>query len=210
LCQANWGREEFLPTLPEGYNQVGGRISNDAGQRSSAVASASRSEATVDWRPSAKGYRRPMRTLSSQLAPIAHGLSGRPRVYADANVPAGLVGFMRLQLAWDVLSVIEHADLRRLSDTAHYRLAQQLSRTLVTLDKDYLDDARFPPGETSGVLIVSAPDETGLARLLARLDRGLFSRHEPAPDQDPLGVGREPLPLLGRKLHAHPDWTARP
>ncbi len=151
-----------------------------------------------------------MRTLSSQLAPIAHEISGRPRVYADANVPAGLVGFMRLELAWDVLAVVEHADMRRLSDAAHYRLAQRLSRTLVTLDKDYLDDARFPPGQTCGVLIVSAPDENGLARLLSRLDQCLFRREQIPADPGLRTTGRGVLPLLGRKLHAHPGWTATP
>ena len=123
-----------------------------------------------------------MRSLSSQLAPIAQELSGQPRVYADANVPAGLVTFMRGRLRWDVVSVVEHEDLRRLPDSEHYRLAQRLSRTLVTLDRDYLDDRRFPPASTCGVLVVSAPDEAAMARLLARLDRRVFRpRNQPAP-----------------------------
>src|SRR5512136_676021 len=118
-----------------------------------------------------------MKTLSSELARYAHRLSRRPRVYADANVPAGLVSFMRGRLGWDVLSVAEHGEMRRLSDAEHYRMARQLSRTLVTLDRDYLDDRRFPPGVTCGVLVVSAPDEGTMARLLSRLDRTLFRPH---------------------------------
>ncbi len=46
---------------------------------------------------------------------------------------------------WDVLFVLEDDDLRRAPDVKHYQLAQQLRRTLVTLDRDYLDDRAFPP-----------------------------------------------------------------
>ena len=95
-----------------------------------------------------------MGTLSSELAAVAERLSPRPRIYADANVPAGLVAHMRLRLRWDVLFVLEEDELRRAPDTRHYKLAQQLRRTLVTMDRDYLDDRRFPPEETSGVLVV--------------------------------------------------------
>lgn len=133
-----------------------------------------------------------MGTLSSELGPVAEAVADRPRVYADANVPAGLVRFMREQLRWDVLFVMDHPDLRRARDAEHYRLARQLRRTLITLDRDYLDDRQFPPEKGSGVLVMAAPDERGLSALLARLDEQLFAG--------------APLPLDGRKLHAHPDW----
>jgi hypothetical protein len=133
-----------------------------------------------------------MRTLWSELGPVADAVAERPRVYADANVPAGIVSFMREQLKWDVLFVMDHPDLRRARDTEHYRLARQLRRTLVTLDRDYLDDRKFPPELGSGVLVVAAPDERGLSALLARLDAQLFATAT--------------LPLDGRKLHAHSDW----
>ena len=129
-----------------------------------------------------------MGTLFSELAPHAERLTG-PRVYADANVPAGVVEYMRHALHWDVLFVLEHDDLRRASDLAHYRLARQLHRTLVTIDRDYLDDRRFPPAQSGGVLVVWAPDERLLARTLERADRELFR----APDAPA-------LPLEGRKL----------
>lgn len=135
-----------------------------------------------------------MGTLSSELGPVADLVTERPRVYADANVPAGLVGYMREKLRWDVLFVMDHPDLRRARDLEHYRLARQLRRTLVTLDRDYLDDRKFPPEQGSGVLVVAAPDERGLAALLERLDAQLFAT----------GV----LPLDGRKLHAHSDWQS--
>jgi hypothetical protein len=142
-----------------------------------------------------------MRTLASELAPHAERLSPRPRVYADANVPAGLVAFMRQRLRWDVLFVMEQDDLRRASDVEHYRLASRLRRTLVTLDRDYLDDALFPPPQGAGVVVISAPHERHLARLLRRLDRALFRPAAEGRD-DPAG-----LPLEGRKLYAQADWT---
>jgi hypothetical protein len=139
-----------------------------------------------------------MGTLSSELAPHAERLVPQPRIYADANVPAGLVGYMRVRLRWDVLFVLEENDLRRASDLKHYQLAQQLRRTLVTMDRDYLDDRRFPPASSGGVLVIHAPDEHQLALLLERIDRMLFH----ADDSDePV-----PLPLVGCKLQVNTDW----
>ena len=151
-----------------------------------------------------------MGTLSGELAPHAVRLSPRPRIYADANVPAGLVAHMRVRLQWDVLFVLEEETLRRAPDVKHYRLAQQLRRTLVTLDRDYLDDRRFPPGEGAGVLVISAPDERELSALLDRLDSMLF-RFGRGCEEGPgaeSGDNRDAarLPLEGRKLHAQTDW----
>ena len=136
-----------------------------------------------------------MGTLFTELAPHAQRLSARPRIYADANVPAGLVAYMRLRLQWDVLFVVEENTLRRAPDLKHYRLAQQLRRTLVTMDRDYLDDTPFPPDEGSGVLVINAPDEQQLTLLLERIDRALFGDDAPIP-----------LPLAGRKLQVNSDW----
>ena len=63
---------------------------------------------------------------------------------------------------------------------------------LVTFDRDYLDDRRFPPAESGGVLVMTAPEESGYMKLLTRLDVELFQP--------------EVLPLEGRKLHVHVDW----
>jgi uncharacterized protein DUF5615 len=147
-----------------------------------------------------------MGTLPSELVAHAERLSPRPRIYADANVPAGLVAYMRTHLQWDVLFVLEEEGLRRAPDLKHYRLAQQLRRTLVTLDRDYLDDRRFPPGEGSGVLVINGPDERELSSLLHRIDRTLFCRAEGNGDTSAGAVGSAGLPLAGRKLHVHNDW----
>jgi hypothetical protein len=142
-----------------------------------------------------------MGTLSTELAPHAQRLSPQPRIYADANVPAGIVAHMRRRLGWDVFFVLEENGLRRAADTTHYHMAQQLGRTLVTMDRDYLDDRRFPPDEGSGVLVLSAPDEQQLLLLLGRVDRLLF--HGPPVDA-------KGLPLAGRKLQVHTDWQRDP
>ena len=137
-----------------------------------------------------------MGTLWSELGPVANDVAEGPRVYADANVPAGLVTYMRSTLGWDVLFVIEHADLRRARDIEHFRLARQLRRTLVTLDRDYLDDKHFPPSETCGVLVISAPDELGLQKLLKRIDLQFFRQ---------AGDAVVALPLEKTKLQAFPE-----
>jgi hypothetical protein len=136
--------------------------------------------------------------LSEELGPVAERLVARPRIYADANVPAGIVAHMRLRLRWDVLFVLEDADLRRAPDVKHYQLAQQLRRTLITLDRDYLDDRRFPLDGCGGVLVIQAPDERQLSGLLDRIDRSLFHPDDAA---EPIA-----LPLAGRKLQVNTEW----
>jgi hypothetical protein len=137
-------------------------------------------------------------TLASELAPHAERLTPRPRIYADANVPAGLVAHMRVVLRWDVLFVLEEDDLRRAPDLKHYHLAQQLRRTLLTMDRDYLDDRRFPPLESGGVIVINAPDERGLLSLLERIDQQLFRAED--------GDEAEIVPLVGQKLQLNNDW----
>ena len=134
-----------------------------------------------------------MGSLASELT--AHVIRGSsPRIYADANIPSGVVAFMRQQLGWDVFFVLEHEEWRRARDVEHYRLARQLARTLVTLDQDYEDDQLFPPREGAGVIVFKAPDERRLRELLLRADRELFRAD---------GAGL--LPLEGRKVRWHID-----
>lgn len=143
-----------------------------------------------------------MGSLSSELAALAERHADHPRVYADANVPAGVVSFMRNRLKWDVFFVMEHDELRRAPDDEHFRRARDMRRTLVSLDHDYLDDKRFPPSRTAGVLVLHAPDERLLARLLSRLDRRLFRARGAGGEAAAIG-----LPLDKRKLDANLDWT---
>jgi hypothetical protein len=142
-----------------------------------------------------------MGTLASELGPHVERAAGQPRIYVDANMPAPLVTFMRDGLHWDVLFVIEHEDLRRARDGEHYRLARQLRRTLITLDRDYLDDRKFPLDESGGVIVLMAPQENGYINLLKRLDAEIFRARAGDPE------AAEGLPLEGRKLHVHVDWS---
>ena len=133
-----------------------------------------------------------MGTLSSELTDVLVEAGGQPRVYADANIPSGTVEFMRRTLSWDVFFVLEHEDVRRASDVLHYRLARQMGRTLITLDRDYTDDRRFPPAEGAGVIVFSAPDERWLRTLIRDVDQSVFR-----------AAGAGALPLEGRKLQWH-------
>jgi len=146
-----------------------------------------------------------MGSLSSELAALAERFAASPRVYADANIPAGIVEFMRARLKWDVFFVMEYDELRRAADEEHFRRARDMRRTLVSLDHDYLDDRRFPPSQTAGVLILNAPDERLLARLLLRLDRRLFRAGGVGGPGEAAGSSLA-LPLDRRKLDAHLDW----
>jgi len=137
-----------------------------------------------------------MGTLASELGPHAERLTEHTRVYVDANVPAGLVAYMRDSLHWNALFVIEHDDLRRARDGEHYRLARQLRRTLISFDRDYLDDRKFPPAESGGVVILTAPEERGYIALLKRLDADVFRP----------SLTDRTLPFEGRKVHVHVDW----
>ena len=89
---------------------------------------------------------------------------------------------------------MEHDDLRRAPDAEHFRRALKFARTLITLDRDFIDDKRFPPILSPGVVVCIAPDESGLIRELTRLDRETFR-----------SPGAPPLPLAGRKISMTPD-----
>lgn len=136
-----------------------------------------------------------MGTLFSELGPLRAAQAHGPLVYADANLPVPLVGFMRDSLRWDVLHVVDEPAWRRATDVAHFQRARDLRRTLVTLDHDFLEDRRFPPSESPGVIVLSAPDERALRKLLAEVDT--YLRRRPAL-----------APLAGRKLCLHPGWKA--
>lgn len=135
-----------------------------------------------------------MGTLFSELGPLRAAQARGPLVYADANVPVPLVAFMRDDLRWDVLHVVDEPGWRRASDVAHFHRARDLRRTLVTFDHDFLDDRRFPPADSPGVIVLSAPDDRRFRHLLTTLDAYLRR----------LTVT---TPLVGRKLCVQPGWT---
>jgi hypothetical protein len=135
-----------------------------------------------------------MQTLASELRRTLPAAGAAPHVYVDANMPSGLVSAMRHALGWDVLFVLEDAALRRASDSEHFLRALDLGRTLITLDHDFLDPARFPPPLSPGVIVCSAPDEPGLRHILDYIDRVWLK-----------GTGAGDLPLRGRTIEITPD-----
>ena len=137
-----------------------------------------------------------MGTLASEFRSLQPADARPPQVYADANVPAWAIGVMRQHLGWDVLAVVEHDDLRRARDREHYVRALELGRTVVTLDRDFLDDETFPPALSPGVVVLFAPDERALGRLLALVDASVFKG----------ATGS--LPLRGQKIHVTVDWVS--
>jgi hypothetical protein len=118
-------------------------------------------------------------TLSSELRSFAQVLAVGPRVYVDANVPAGAVAVMRRDLRWDALCVMEHDELRRASDALHFARALDLGRTLITLDRDFLNPARFPVAMSPGVIVCTAADERTLVRILRHAAQHLFGPDAP-------------------------------
>jgi hypothetical protein len=136
-----------------------------------------------------------MGTLFSELGPLRAAQAQGPLVYADANVPAPLIGFMRERLRWDVLHVLDEPAWRRATDVAHFHRARDLRRTLITLDHDFLEERRFPLAASPGVIVLNGPNDRALRTLLVEVDRYLRSRPAVAP-------------LSGCKLCLHPGWTA--
>ena len=71
----------------------------------------------------------------------------------------------------------------RVATALHYRLARQLRRTLITLDRDYLDDRKFPARPRAAACSCScAPNENGLHPLLKRLDREVLRAPRAGPN----------------------------
>ena len=70
------------------------------------------------------------------------GRKAKPRFYADENFPELAIGILR-QFKADVLTVRE-IGRRGHPDENHAAEALRLGRVLITCDRDYLDDHRFP------------------------------------------------------------------
>src|SRR6266436_6432971 len=66
----------------------------------------------------------------------------KPRFYADENLPTAAISILRRMNA-DVYTAKE-ARLQRHPDENHLAQARKLGRVLMTCDRDYLDERRFP------------------------------------------------------------------
>jgi hypothetical protein len=75
----------------------------------------------------------------------------KPRFYADENFPGVAIKILR-QLGVDVLTVRD-ARLRGHPDENHTAEALRLGRILITCDRDYLNDRRFPLVYCPGLIV---------------------------------------------------------
>ena len=81
-----------------------------------------------------------MGTLSEELGPVAERLVARPRIYADANVPAGLVAHMRVRLHWDVLFVLEDADVTLTARAAVFGATVNRGQTCLAVRRVFVQE----------------------------------------------------------------------
>jgi predicted nuclease of predicted toxin-antitoxin system len=87
------------------------------------------------------------------------------RFYADHNVDEVLISMLR-QLGYDVEKASE-VGFEHAIDHAQFKRAFDSGRILLTIDKDFLDDERFPFSQTRGVVVLnidtSSPKEIARA-----------------------------------------------
>lgn len=111
-------------------------------------------------------------------------------MYADENIEKKLVEELR-RVNMDVLWVAEKDSLRKQKDdTFHYKKAKHLNRYLLTKDRAFWGDRKYPLHESPGVIIINIQNKE-LGVLLVRLLRKLLI------DYNPLN---EPLYLQGSKI----------
>jgi len=91
-------------------------------------------------------------------------LTGRVQFYADQNLDESIVLVLR-KLGLDV-GTARDIGAETQPDEFHYKRAFTTKRVLLTQDKDYLDNARFPLSQTRGVIIFNV--DTASTRELGR------------------------------------------
>jgi predicted nuclease of predicted toxin-antitoxin system len=94
-----------------------------------------------------------------ELAEIVTSFKKKARFLVDENLGPFVVGVLR-ELGWNTVSV-EDEGYRGHADESVFALAWREKRILVTKDRDFLDDRRFPEHRNPGVIILpDAPIES--------------------------------------------------
>ena len=98
------------------------------------------------------------------------GILGRASFYADHNLDESIVYVLRHQ-KYDVVTARE-IGAEQQPDEYHFRWSAQKGRVLLTQDKDFLDNGRFPLSQTHGVVVfnVNSASTSELARALEVVD----------------------------------------
>jgi predicted nuclease of predicted toxin-antitoxin system len=78
---------------------------------------------------------------------------GRARFYADYNVDETVIWMLR-NLGYDVQTAGE-LGFESATDEAHFKRAFDSGRILLSIDKDFLNEQRFPYSQTRGVVVLN-------------------------------------------------------
>jgi predicted nuclease of predicted toxin-antitoxin system len=104
-------------------------------------------------------------------------LVGTPKFYADHNVDQAVVYMLRY-LKYDVQTASDIGSQNQ-PDEFQYKRAYDSKRVLLTLDKDFLDDAKFPFSRTYGIVVLnidtSIPGEIARALEVIHFVLGVIS-----------------------------------
>lgn len=92
-------------------------------------------------------------------------LTGEARFYADHNLDQSIVYVLRHE-KFDV-ETAEGIQADKQPDEFHYRYAFKSKRVLLTHDKDFLDNERYPLSQTCGVIVFNV--DTNNASQIARV-----------------------------------------
>jgi len=85
-------------------------------------------------------------------------LPGRIKFYADENVDADFIQFLRVKHKINITTAVEMGFSGR-GDSFHFQEAKRQKRFLLTCDKDFLNHKEFPFNQMLGVVILDIPQE---------------------------------------------------
>lgn len=90
-----------------------------------------------------------------------------PKIFADSTVPPECVEYMCSVLKWDVIQFRDSLSIPEISpESAVYEKARLDNRIFLTMNKDYLNDERFPLRLSPGIIVLDVdykkPEEINL------------------------------------------------
>jgi hypothetical protein len=86
----------------------------------------------------------------------ANYFRGRVKFYADENIDIALVRHLRTKIKVNITSALELGFGGR-GDSFHFQEAKRSKRFLLTCDKDFLNNIKFPLNHCFGVVILDIP-----------------------------------------------------